>query len=139
MSRVINPNTAGKQRKQIVRAIVVALRALMAQTEQDQETQDLVAFIALGLEDINTSVELSITPWEKRGYWLKADRYRLEWEWSGRLAEELRRAIQEEDWLSIARIAAEVGEKVQNTQVSKRHRIGKPWVGAWTQFQEQHT
>ena len=136
MSRVINPNTAGKQRKQIVRAIVVALRALMAQTEQDQETQDLVAFIALGLEDIHKSVEMSITPWEKRGYWLKADRYRLEWEWSGRLAEELRQAILAEDWLNIARISAEVAEKVQSTQVPKRHRIGRPWVGAWQQFQD---
>ena len=139
MSRVINPNTAGKQRKQIVRAIVVALRALMAQTAQDQETQDIVAFIALGLVDIDKSVEMSITPWEKRGYWLKADRYRLDWEWAGRLAQELRQAILAEDWLNIARISAEVAEKVQSTQVPKRHRIGRPWVGAWQQFQEQVT
>ena len=108
----------------------------MAQTEQNQETLDLVAFIAIGLEDIYKSVELSIGPWEKRGYWLKADRYRLEWEWSGRLAGELREAIRGEDWLNIARISAEVGGKVQSTQVPKRHRIGKPWIGAWEQFQE---
>ena len=103
----------------------------MSQSEQNAETLDLVAFLAMGLEDIYKSIELSVAPWEKRGYWLKADRYRLEWEWSGRLADELTDAIKNDDWGNIARIAAEIGEKVQNTQVSQRHRIGTPWVGAW--------
>ncbi len=128
---MINPNTAGKQRNQIIRAIVVALRALMSQTEQNEETLDLVAFLAIGLEDVYKSIELSVAPWEKRGYWLKADRYRLEWEWTGRLAEELSDAIKNNDWGNIARIAAEIGEKVQKIQVSTRHRIGTPWIGSW--------
>ena len=45
-------------------------------------SRDLAAFIAISLEKIFETVETSVVAWEKKGYWVKADRFRLEWEWS---------------------------------------------------------
>ena len=46
MSRVINPESAGKERTQYQRAIILALRELMGQSEVDSNTYDLAAFIS---------------------------------------------------------------------------------------------
>ena len=131
MSRVINPETAGKKRKQMVRGVVIALRELMGQGEQDGLTRDLAAFIALSLEAIAKTVEESVAPWEKRGYWVKADRFRMDWDWAERLGGQLKQALLADDWAQVAEVSAKVGEKVSGEHVPKRHRLGTPWVGAW--------
>ena len=137
MSRVIKLEDIGKERTQLTRAIVLALRELMTQTEPDEQSRDLSAFIAMALEAIDETIDQTIVPWEKRGYWLKADRFRLEWEWTGRLSKELRKALFDEDWAAIAGIAAQIVEKLKSTKVPQRHRLGTPWVGAWERLQEQ--
>ena len=85
MSRVINPNAPGKERNRLKRATALALRELMVESEPNEKTRDLVAFITLALEGISETVDVTTTAWEKRDYWIKADRFRLEWEWAGRL------------------------------------------------------
>ena len=106
MGRIINPETAGKERKQLSRAIIFAIRELMEQTTRnsssdDEHTYDLAAFIVLALEEIHQGIDVSVAAWEKRGYWVKADRFRLDWEWSGQLASAMRIAITTNNWLKI--------------------------------------
>lgn len=131
---MINSETAGKERNRLTRAVVLALRELMRQTEPDDITRDLAAFIALALEEINDSIEASVGAWEKRGYWVKADRYRMEWDWSGSLAKSMRAAVLSDDWPGVARSAAQVAEKLRDINVPQRHRLGTPWIGAWQQL-----
>jgi hypothetical protein len=69
---VIKIEGAGKERKRLTRAVVLAIRELMQQTEPDSKTRDLAAFIALALLAIDETIDESVTPWEKRGYWLKS-------------------------------------------------------------------
>ena len=38
---------------------------------------------------IADTIEDTCEPWEKRNYYLKADRFRLEWEWAGQAAERM--------------------------------------------------
>jgi hypothetical protein len=137
LGRVIKIEGVGKERKHLTRAVVLALRELMKQTEPDSKTRDLAAFIALALLEIEKTIDESVTPWEKRGYWLKADRFRLEWAWAGRLGLEMREAVILEDWTAIARIAAQVAEKLDHVQLPKRNRLGTPWEGAWQQLKEK--
>jgi hypothetical protein len=137
LGRVIKIEGVGKERKHLTRAVVLALRELMKQTEPDSKTRDLAAFIALALLEIEKTIDESVTPWEKRGYWLKADRFRLEWAWAGRLGLEMREAVILEDWTAIARIAAQVAEKLDHVQLPKRNRLGTPWEGAWEQLKEK--
>ena len=136
MSRVIKLESAGKERNQLSKGIVVALRELAEQNEVNAETRDLVAFIAIALSSIYGSIDETVSAWENRGYWLKADRFRLDWEWTGRLGSELIDAIRLEDWASIARIAAQVAERFNQVKVPVKHRLGKPWVGAWDRLHE---
>jgi hypothetical protein len=131
MSRIINPESAGKERNRLAKAVVLAIRELMKQTETDEETRDLAAFMALALEEMAGTIEPSVEAWEKRGYWVKADRFRLEWEWCGRLGGKLREATLREDWGQVAGLAVQAAQKLGDMKVSKNHRMGTPWVGAW--------
>ncbi len=136
MSRVFNPDSAGKERARLSKSIVLALRELMRLTEPNDTAHDLAAFIALALTEINETVETSVAAWEKRGYWVKADRFRLDWEWSGRLGTALRQAVLAEDWATVAGLSAQAGQKLAKVTVPARHRLGTPWVGAWKQLKQ---
>lgn len=134
MGRVINPDGSGKERTRLTKGVVLALRELMRQTTADDHSRDLAAFIALALEAVAETIDVSVEAWEKKGYWLKADRFRMEWQWSGRLAGQMREAVLSDDWASVAMAAAQIGGKLQSVQVAEKHRLGTPWVGAYRQL-----
>ncbi len=131
MSRVINPNSPGKERARLTKAIVLAVRALMQQPEPDDTSRDLAAFIVQALERISAGVDTSVEAWEKRGYWVKADRFRMEWDWTRRIAEQLREALLADDWPQVAALSIQAAQKLGRVKVSPRHRMGTPWTGAW--------
>jgi hypothetical protein len=131
LSQLINPETAGKERNQLCKAIVLALRELMRETEPGPRSLDLVAFIILALTEIDKTVDKSVDAWEKRGYWVKADRFRMEWLWSGRLAGQMSEALQADDWVRIAEYSVQVAQHLMNVKVPQRSRLGTPWVGAY--------
>ena len=136
MGRVINPDGVGKERKHLVRAIAIALRELMQQGETNAHTRDLVSFITLGLEAVAKTIERTVEPWEKRDYWLKADRFRMDWAWTGISAVKLRTALLADDWAKIAETLAVIGEKLSKEKLPKTHRLGEPWLGAWEKLKE---
>jgi len=131
VSRIINPEGAGKERTRLCKSIVLALRELMRQTDANETSKDLAAYIALALKEVFATVESSVAAWEKKGYWVKADRFRMEWEWSERLGNKMNQALLAEDWATVALTAAQVGQKLTKVDVPVRHRLGTPWVGAW--------
>lgn len=131
MSRVINTETAGKVRNRLVRAVVLSIRELMKQPEPNQDARDQAAFIALALLEIFETVDASVQAWEKKGYWVKADRFRMEWDWTQRQGEAMRKAVLAQDWPTIATIAAQTAQKLGSVTIPARHRLGTPWVGAY--------
>ncbi len=134
MGRLINPDSAGKERTRLTKAIVLAVRELAKQTDVNHEAKDLAAFIALALRNISEGIDVSVLAWEKRGYWVKADRFRMEWLWTGQFAEKMKTAILAEDWGTVAMLSAQIAQKFNKTVVSENHRLGKPWVGAFNQL-----
>ena len=136
LSRIIKLDGVGKQRKKLTREVVLAIRELMRLEEVNTETRDLSAFIALNLEAIYQTIDLTVAAWEKRDYWVKADRFRMEWAWSGKLAGEMGEAIRKDDWQAVALISAKAAQKLNKVQVPQRHRLGEPWHGAWEEFKK---
>lgn len=136
MGRLIKTETAAKDRTRLSRAVVLALRELMHQAQPDQHSRDLAAFIALALQEIYETIDQSVAAWEKRGYWVKADRFRMEWEWSGRTAEKMKKALLENDWATVAMAAAQAAQKLMSVDVPVRPRLGTPWEGAWKFLKE---
>jgi hypothetical protein len=131
---VINPESAGKDRARLSKAIVLAIRELAKQTEVNHETKDLAAFIALALKTISEGIDISVLAWEKRGYWVKADRFRMDWMWTGQYADKLKVAIFTDDWGTIALTIPQIAQKLSKIEVSNNHRLGQPWVGAFKQL-----
>lgn len=136
MTRIIATSTPGKERAQLSKAIVITIREFMRQKEPGKNTHDMVAFIILALNEISEGIDKSVAAWEKRGYWVKADKYRMEWQWTGFIAKKLEKSFQIIDWESIASTLIEVMGKFEDIKVSDRHRMGKPWVGALKIYQE---
>jgi hypothetical protein len=131
MGRVINPDSVGKDRTRLVKSTVLAIRELMRQTQPDETSRDLAAYIGLALLEIAATIEPSVAAWEKKGYWVKADRFRLDWEWSGRAGETMCQAVLTDDWATVARVAAQVGSKFMSVKLPVHHRLGTPWIGAY--------
>lgn len=137
MSRVINTEGAGKDRTRLVKSIVLAMRELMRQPEPNERGRDLAAYIALALGQIHQTIEPSVAAWEKKGYWVKADRFRMEWAWTETLGRQMREAVLSDDWASIAMLVVKLGGKFSNVDVPARNRLGEPWVGAWSHLSQQ--
>ena len=137
MSPIINPESAGKERTQLTRAIVLAVRELAKQTDITNETKDLAAFIALALKNISEGIDVSVAAWEKRGYWVKADRFRMDWLWTGQYADKMKVAIFTDDWGTIAMLMPQIAQKFNKIVISENHRLGKPWAGSFKQLTSQ--
>jgi hypothetical protein len=131
LGRIINTESAGKERNRLSRCIVLSLRELMRQSQPDEKSRDLAAFIALALLSISDTVEASVLAWEKKGYWVKADRYRMEWSWTERFGKQMKQAVFQEDWPMVAQVSVQVAQKLMSVEVPLRNRLGTPWVGAW--------
>ena len=137
LSRLIKTESVGKDRTRLTKAIALAVRELAKQTEVTGNAKDLAAFIALALQTISDGIDVSVAAWEKRDYWVKADRFRMEWMWTGQIAEKMRKALSEDDWATIAMLMPQIAAKLNKIQVSERHRLGKPWVGAYKRMNEE--
>ncbi len=134
MSRLITPDSAGKERPRLTKAIVLAVRELAKQKQVTDDAKDLAAFISLALRIISDGIDVSVIAWEKRGYWVKADKFRMEWMWTGQFADKMKVAIFTDDWGTIAMLMPQIAQKLNKIVVSDNHRLGKPWVGAYKQL-----
>lgn len=137
MSRIVNPDSAGKERTRLAKAAALAIRQLALQSGPGAEARDLAAFLALALDAIAATIDVSVAAWEKRGYWVKADRFRLEWDWAALAAERMRAALLADDWAGVAQAAAQAAQRLNKITLPPGHRLGAPWVGAWSELQDR--
>ena len=137
MSRLIKTDTVGKDRTRLSKAIVLAVRELAKQNDITTQAKDLAAFIALALQTISDGIDESVAAWEKRDYWVKADRFRMEWLWAGQTAKKMKTALMEDDWGTIAILMPQIATKLNKIRVSDNHRMGKPWVGSYKRMQDE--
>ena len=131
MGRVIHTKNLATERNRMMKAMAIALRELTKQKAFDDQARDLAAFLVLALDAVSESIERSVQPWEKRGYWLKADRFRMDWAWVDAIRSRLRKAVEAERGDEIALAAATVAKHLKEVKVAEKHRLGRPWQGAW--------
>lgn len=137
MPRIITVDGTATERTRLTKSIVAALRELMKQKAPDAHSYDLVAYISLALAQIHTNVEKTVTAWEKKDYWLKADKFRMQWNWTEKASKDLYQALCEDDWGAIAVTSAAVAQKLSSVQVSEKNRLGTPWTGAWEKIKKE--
>ena len=136
MSRIVNPDGIGKQRAQLLKLTAVALRALAGCREVNEEARDLVAFMALALNQVHETIDVACQAWEKRDYWLKADRFRRDWAWAGRSADKLERVTLGDEWQKLPELMADIGQHLESVKLPKKKSTATPWKGAHQQLRK---
>lgn len=135
MSRLINSESAGKERTRLTKIVVISIRELLKQKESGDLSRDLIACILTSLDGIYETVDASVEAWEKRGYWLKADRFRMEWQWTQIIADKMRPLVLDENYGELIPLMVEVLQALDSVKVSENHRLGTPWTGTWDRLQ----
>ncbi len=134
MSPITTTESGTTLRNRLSRSIVLSIRTLMKQPSPNQLSLDLAAFVVLALEKIQDSVETSALAWEKRDYWLKADRFRMEWQWVGESHRKLAEHLLAENWSALVPNLMAVAQNLNHIEIKPNNRIGEPWHGAWQAF-----
>ena len=134
MERLINSESAGKDRTRLTKTVVIAIRELLRQKEPGDLSRDLIACILMSLDRIDETVDASVEAWEKRGYWLKSDRFRMEWQWTKIIADRMRPLVMSENYGELIPLMVEVLQALDSVKVSENHRLGTPWIGAWAEL-----
>ncbi len=134
---ITNRENNSTYRNRLSKEIILSIRTLMKQAAPNDESRDVSAFIILALEEVNKTIDQATEAWEKRDFWIKADKYRMEWAWMGACIKDLKDGLQEENWTIIAQTAIKIGEKLNHIVVSENHRLGTPWIGAYEMFKQK--
>ena len=131
MSRVIATNSVGKQRRQLRRTIAEALRRLVSKPAFDEESQDLASLIVFSLRRLEEGVEQTASAWEKRDYYLKGDRFRLQWEWLEETSYALESALLLAQWDKAIETLASLLPRFSDITVAKYTRSAELWSGCY--------
>ena len=138
MSRLINTASPGKRRNQSRRTIAEILRHLMLKRDLDQETKDMAATLVFSLRDIADTIEATVVAWEKRNYFLKADRFRLQWEWVGPAADRLEQLIVNDDWEQLPAELAEMAPRFGDIRIARMTRPPSTWNSSYALLMRDH-
>ena len=131
MSRVISTDSVGKRRRQLRRTIAEMLRRLASKRTFDPESQDLAALIVFSLRRLEEGVDQTATAWEKRNYYLKADRFRLDWEWLEDAAYALESSLLLGQWDKVPDILVTLFPRFVDVTVIKYTRSSALWEGCY--------
>ncbi len=133
MSRIVQTQPRIQERRGMLKLLLYTLEHINSPDVTPGEQRDMAAFALKTLEKVHESIEQSAGAWEKRGYWNKADKLRLEWSWleghAATLKQYLRNEIQYQDLM----------ERVQDMKhhlqeqgiTTRRLRDQAPWRGAY--------
>lgn len=134
MSRVININDPSKIRNQHRRTIAELLRLLMQKSKIDGDVKDMVSHIVLCLHEINVGVEQTAKAWEKREYWMKAERFMREWDWSKEMAYNLEDVVRHEAWDLLPELLGELMSHFADIELKSMTRKPETWQAAYKQL-----
>jgi hypothetical protein len=135
LTRIIATESVGQQRHKLRRTIAEALRRLATKQTFDQESLDLAALIVFSLRRLEEGIEQTTTAWEKRDYYLKADRFRLEWDWLNDTAYNLETALLLGNHDRVPEILATLFPKFADITIARYTRSPKLWEGCYQRLQ----
>ncbi|MCP4418185.1 MAG: hypothetical protein GY805_16305 [Chloroflexi bacterium] len=130
MSRIVHTNSPTKIRNRNLRSIAEMLRKLMQKPEIDAEAKDMASMITLLLWEIADGVEQSAQAWEKRDYWMKAERFMRDWKWTAKIAADLEDVIRNEAWDLVPELMLDLYPHFADIQLKMMTRKPSLWRGA---------
>ena len=136
MNRVISTDSPGKVRNHHRRTIAEALRRVSQKSDIDDEAKDLAALIVYSLQGISETVDRTIDAWERRDYYMKAERFREKWRWLDPLTDELIGVIYEGRWGQLSTALASLLPYFADVKIKQMTRKPMLWQGAYERFME---
>lgn len=137
MSRIVNVENPSTVRNRHRRSIAEMLRRLSQMTAVNDEAKDMAAMIVFLLREIQEGVESSARAWEKRDYWLKAERFLRDWEWVKFAAADWEDVIRHEAWDLLPDLMADLFPRFADIQIKTMTRKPSLWRGAYGRLREQ--
>ena len=131
MTRIIYTESPGKTRHHYRRSIAEMLRRLSQKDRIDTEAKDQAAVIVLCLQGMADTVDQTVRAWEKRDYWMKAERFQREWLWLDPMADKLGAVIYEGRWHDLPEVMAELFPRFSDITVKRMTRSEELWEGAY--------
>ena len=136
MSRVIHTQSPGKIRSHHRRTIAEALRRLSQKRELDDEVKDLSAMIVFCMHEMADTIEQTTSAWEKRDYYLKADRFREKWRWLEPMTDQISAVIYEQQWAQLPDVLIQLMPHFSDISVKRLTREPVLWQGAYDRLME---
>jgi hypothetical protein len=134
MSRVFKIDSPGKIRNQVMRTAAEAIRHLSQKSVLDGEAKDLAALLVYCLRQIAAGVEETARAWEKRDYWVKAERFRQRWAWADRTAADLDNLIRKDAWDMLPGLLADLIPHFISFKVTRFTRKPSLWTGIYARL-----
>lgn len=131
MSRVINTESPGKIRNRLMRTCAELLRHLSQKQALDDESKDMAALLVFCLREIDQGIDESAAVWEKRDYWIKAERLRERWHWVSQSAIQLETLIREEQWHYLPEQMMNLFPHFSDIKVTRFTRTSDLWNDAY--------
>lgn len=131
MSRVINTNSPTKIRNFNRRTIAEILQLLGHKTEFDKESKDMTAAIVYALRNIYDTADTAAQAWEKKGYWMKAERFLRQWEWTKDAAANLEDVVREEAWDLLPQLLMDIFPYFADIEIKSLTRKPDAWQGSY--------
>lgn len=125
-----NPSTT---RTKLAKQVVVAFRNIVKQNSMNNDVKDSIAYISFLLKDIQRNVDSTACAWEKRDYWVKADKFRREWQWVDKTLAVIHLICEENQWDEFPSFIMIISNGLQNLKIklSKKDQSTKNWQGAY--------
>lgn len=137
MGRVINPDSTGKQRNQLMRTAAELLRRLSQQTTVDDDTKNMAALLVYCLREIDAGIDQSALAWEKRDYWVKAEELRQRWYWAGDMADQLQGLVLGGHWENLPPMMLKLLPRFADVKITKLTRKESLWEGCYARLMEE--
>ncbi|MCA9962352.1 MAG: hypothetical protein H6665_00460 [Ardenticatenaceae bacterium] len=136
MSRIIHTENPTKIRNQNRRSIAEILRRLSQKGDLDDETRDMAAMLVFLLREIYEGVEQSARAWEKRDYWMKAERFMREWAWTGEASANLDDVLRHDALDLLPELMADLLPRFADIQLKTMTRSPDLWRGAYARLMD---
>lgn len=137
MSRVINPDSAGKLRTQHMRTAAEILRHLSQKSDVDTQVKDMVATLVICFREIDEGIDVSAAAWEKRDYWVKAEEFRQRWSWAGDMSDQLKAMIYSDSWQNMPQLMVKLLPRVADIKITKMTRKESEWEGNYERLMRE--
>jgi hypothetical protein len=115
------------------------LRRLGEKTVVDDEAKDMAALLVFCFREIDEGIDESVIAWEKRDYWVKAERFRERWSWAAPAAHVVEKIVREESWDQLPLVLIKYLPQFEYIKIAKYTRSANVWRGAFARLLREST